>query len=283
MTPGGRRGRSGGEAPYGIVAIASLEMRSGPDHRHELTNQLLLGEAVRRLASREGGRWWHAEGLADGYRGWIRTWGIQPATGDALEAWQSAARARVSVLNATARERPRGSVATTPLPWRARVAVTGTRGGWTRLALPAGGEAWVERSQVAREGTPPPTLAQRLDTLWGIPYLWGGRTAAGLDCSGFTQQVLGEQGWRLPRDAHEQWETSRPLRSARAARPGDLLFFSSGGGRVGHVGIWVGGGHFAHARGVVRINSLDPKNPLCDKELMAQFVGFGRPVVRGLI
>jgi len=268
------------DAPFGIVAIASLEMRSGPDHRHELTNQLLLGEAVRRIATRENGRWWHVEGIADGYRGWIRTWGVVPASAESVESWQCAARGRVKALSATVRPRPRSRTAVTPLPWRARVAVSGRRGGWVRIAMPGGAGGWVEADTVATDGTPPPTIAARLATLWGVPYLWGGRTAAGLDCSGFTQQVLGEQGWRLPRDAHEQWESARPLASAREARPGDLVFFSNGGPRVGHVGIWLGQGRFAHARGVVRINSLDLRSPLCDKELRSQLHGFGRPVLR---
>jgi cell wall-associated NlpC family hydrolase len=120
-------------------------------------------------------------------------------------------------------------------------------------------------------------LASRIRGLLGVPYFWGGRTAAGFDCSGFTQQVLAEQGIALPRDAWQQFRTSSPLRNCEVQRTGDLVFFGNPGQRPSHVGIALGGGYYAHARGRVLIGSLEPSNPLCDSRLLDQLIAVRRP------
>ena len=268
------------DPPFGIVSIASLDLRVAPDHRSELASQLLLGEAVRRLGTRGGGAWWRVEGLADGYRGWVRSWGLAPATAAGLMAWVGAASGRVRSLVVAARARPGGGATVGPLYWNSRVGLGERSGGWRRVVLPTGRRAWVEARAVASGSAEPPRLVDRLATLSGIPYLWGGRTPTGFDCSGLTQQVLAEQGWRLPRDAHEQWAACRRVPSPGQARPGDLIFFASGKGPVGHVGLWLGGGLYAHSRGAVGRASLSPDNRLYDKELAGQFQSLGRPVLR---
>jgi len=119
----------------------------------------------------------------------------------------------------------------------------------------------------------------RIRSLLGTPYLWGGRTPAGYDCSAFVQQVLLEQGIALPRDAHEQSLACRPLREGEQEAFGDLAFFSvRRKGRMGHVGLALGGGWFAHARGVVRVDSMEASNRLHPKDLAAQFRGWYRPL-----
>jgi cell wall-associated NlpC family hydrolase len=111
----------------------------------------------------------------------------------------------------------------------------------------------------------------------GAPYLWGGRTPLGFDCSGFVQQTLAAVGVRVPRDAHDQYLACRRLGRSRTPRLGDLLFFARRGRRMSHVGIVLGGGVFAHARGKVGINSLDSSNPLYDKSLANTLRAAGRP------
>lgn len=110
----------------------------------------------------------------------------------------------------------------------------------------------------------------RIRTLLGVPYLWGGRTPMGMDCSAFAQLVLAEQGIALPRDARQQFRAGRRRRRDEAPALGDLVFFGNPGQVVSHVGIALGDGYFAHCRGYVRINSLDKDNPLYDKVLARQ-------------
>jgi cell wall-associated NlpC family hydrolase len=123
-----------------------------------------------------------------------------------------------------------------------------------------------------------PKLLARVRGLLGVPYFWGGRTALGFDCSGFTQQVLAEQGVALPRDAWQQFRRARALPRGEQARIGDLIFFAAPRSRPSHVGIALGAGYYAHARGKVTVGSLDESNPLCDRQLLDQFVAARRPV-----
>jgi cell wall-associated NlpC family hydrolase len=120
-------------------------------------------------------------------------------------------------------------------------------------------------------------LIARVRSLLGVPYLWGGRTALGFDCSGFVQQVMAEQGVSLPRDAWQQYRVGRALSSGEHSGPGDLLFFAAPRSRPSHVGIALGGAYYAHARGRVLIGSTDPDNRLCDKELLNQLRAVRRP------
>ncbi|MBI3502778.1 MAG: C40 family peptidase [Bacteroidetes bacterium] len=89
------------------------------------------------------------------------------------------------------------------------------------------------------------------------PYLWGGRSPFGLDCSGFTQMVFKLCGIKLKRDAHQQAEQGTTLSFLEEAKEGDLAFFDNEEGRIVHVGILLGDEKIIHASGKVRIDKLD--------------------------
>lgn len=235
-----------------------------------------MGETVRVLATRTRGPWWRVENHDDGYRGWVRAWGIVPASGRRVAAWRGRARARVVRPYAEARSEPGAGALLSPLFWNGRVIPGIRRGRWARVELPDGRKGWVERSALAIDARPP-SLVRRLRGLLGVPYLWGGRTPLGFDCSGLIQQLFAERGLMLPRDAEAQFRSARRIAAREPLRTGDLVFFGPRRKPVAHVGVLLGGGYYAHARGWVRVNSLDRNNPLCDKGLLAQIRGFGRP------
>lgn len=91
------------------------------------------------------------------------------------------------------------------------------------------------------------------------PYQWGGKSPFGIDCSGLTQQVFRICGYRLKRDAWQQYQQGDAVSSLDAAIPGDLLFFNQDEGKIGHVGILLEGNAFIHASGKVRIDRVDEK------------------------
>jgi len=262
---------------HAVVCLAALDVRRSPDHRSELGSQLLMGEVVRVLAASRDRLWWRVENATDGYRGWARNWGLIRATAARAARWKARATARIVRACVEALSVPRSGVPVSPLFLNSRLIPAGSRAGFRRLELPDGRRAWVPGAAVATGRRPGMDLLRRVRSLLGVPYLWGGRTATGFDCSGFTQQVLVEQRLALPRDAWQQYRVSLSLRAGEDARLGDLVFFGPPRGRASHVGLALGGGYFAHSRGQVRISSLDADNPVCDKDIVPQLMSIRRP------
>jgi len=90
-----------------------------------------------------------------------------------------------------------------------------------------------------------------------VPYLWGGKSSFGIDCSGFTQQVYKLAGYSLPRDASQQAEVGEVLSFIEEAENGDMAFFENDEGKIIHVGLVFDGNKIIHAHGKVRIDTLD--------------------------
>ncbi|MDO8998840.1 MAG: C40 family peptidase [Bacteroidota bacterium] len=93
--------------------------------------------------------------------------------------------------------------------------------------------------------------------LINAPYLWGGKSPFGIDCSGFTQIVYKLNGYKLPRDASQQVELGTPLSFVEEAEAGDLAFFDNEEGNIVHVGILLDNQQIIHASGSVRIDKFD--------------------------
>lgn len=265
-------------AGCGIVTIASADLRRSPRHDSELRSQLLLGEVVRVLGRRAVRGWIWAAAPPDGYEGWIRTWAIAPAGAIEARRWSRRAHAIVGVPIATLRAAHPGAGVLMPVFLGSRLVPVRVAGRRMTVRLPDGRLGVLPVGAVTRGRSVPIDLARRLETLMGVPYLWGGRTPAGFDCSGLTQVALAEQGCHLPRDARDQARASRPLRRGESGQAGDLLFFARPKEPISHVGILIGRGTYVHCRGCVRINSLDPNNPLCDKDLLSQVRDIRRPI-----
>jgi len=152
--------------------------------------------------------------------------------------------------------------------------ITERRQSWLRVLLPDGLNGWVPENAC----TAPPHLNREnmlayAHTFLGVPYYWGGKTSKGFDCSGFVQLIHKMFGKVLRRDANMQYQDAHPISSdPLQGQPGDLLFFAENGAKITHVGFSLGKGKILHARGLVRINSLNPEDADFDSGLLKDFV-----------
>jgi len=265
-----------------VVVIAALDLRRRPDHRSELRSQLLLGESVTVLSTTRGGKWARVENDSDRYRGWVRTWGLRSLTPEEARRWASDAGWRVATRYVELRARPGAGATITPLFWNSPLASSGASSRFRKVRLPDGAEGWLAREHLRPRDRRAGSLGRLVRGFWGVPYLWGGRTPLGFDCSGFVQQTLAGMGVYLPRDADQQFHACRILSRPDRAERGDLLFFGRRGKPMTHVAIALGKGLYAHSRGTVRVNSLVPGKQLYDKSLSETLRAAGRTRSQGV-
>ncbi|APD08224.1 dipeptidyl-peptidase [Flavobacteriaceae bacterium UJ101] len=119
------------------------------------------------------------------------------------------------------------------------------------------GEKYQIEADIISDIQPKDCVVELAHLYLNTPYLWGGKSIFGIDCSGFTQQVYKMCGIIIPRDAFQQAELGTPLSFIEEAEPGDLAFFDNEEGHIIHVGIVLSENRIIHAHGKVRIDHLD--------------------------
>jgi cell wall-associated NlpC family hydrolase len=232
----------------------------------DVVTQAILGTNLVIEASQEG---WHDVLLPDQARGWIQ--GHQVRTyAPAEPPYASAGQvAEVHNLMAFLYPEPDGTAHAPALQVTigARLELADVREDWVGVALPSGAVCWMRRGDgtITDAGSPRPrhSVEQVIRTarrFLGLPYLWGGTTPLGIDCSGFVQLVYGLNGVRLLRDSRIQYTQPDLAPVEREElQAGDLLFF--GQERISHVGLYLGAGEFIHATShqtpVVQISHLE--------------------------
>lgn len=246
------------------VAASVAEVRRTPSHAAEQVTQALQGEILEPLLHEEG---WVLARLPDDYVGWIRDWHVRIVPVQEARRFESRTDARIAVPWCAVLESPvEGADPVAETLLGTRVAVHGRTPGWVAIELPAGCTGHVHET-VLRSGADAwpariPSILALLRRFVGVPYVWGGRSPKGFDCSGLVQFVFGLHGIALPRDSDEQARCGVAVTEPAA---GDLLFF--GRESISHVAVALDADVFLHARGQVRCNALSPDAPLHDPEL----------------
>lgn len=294
----------GPESPAALVRRVVADLFRRPDGLAERLNQALLGDAVRILEERDG--WARVQLVRDGYLGWMQAEALAPRTPQACRDFLAGCRHMIRPALADAYAQPvEGARKVGMLPLGLKVRLEEERGGFAALALPDGRTWWVRReSLLPSEAWPRPDAdgvrfcLDLVRGLVGVPYLWGGCTPFGYDCSGLTQVFWSLMGVHLPRDADQQYGKGTAVAvgpDGRGAQPGDLLFFGTPGNpetgappRVPHVALSLGGAAILHANGTswsLTCNSLAEADPDFRPDLRASLLGarrFGAPwAVRG--
>jgi len=273
------------DTPWGLVRRAFANLRRTPGNGAELLAQGLFGEPVELLKHEPQDDWCFVR-LADGYLGWMAGSGLYECDRETAQAYRASATALVvAELPATfsgwvvaGGNEPEG-LRSGRLPFGVPVAVAERHLGMVRVNWEGEPPLWVcESDLIPMSRRPRPDaagMARALDLMGrfiGVPYLWGGETPLGFDCSGFAQTMMEFMGLRVPRDADLQCFAGRSVEGQ--PRPGDLLFFGSKPseapeverwGAITHVVVSLGGTEFIHSTQVlwgVQRNSLDPSSPI---------------------
>lgn len=229
----------------GVVSKSMAALRREPTHTSEMVNQLLFGETFD-MVERQGG-WLKVKGHTDGYSGWMDE--------------------RLSL------QLPDNSPIFTDKPkiasrlFRAKAA-----SGFTTYLCP-GSQLHSFDGKTFRNGSssfvcmdtpfaklpdnPRKKILALSTTFMDAPYLWGGRSLFGVDCSGLVQVVFEIAGTMLPRDACDQAGIGQTIEFANEAKPGDLAFFDDENGVITHVGIVAENATIIHCSGFVRVDRFD--------------------------
>ncbi len=274
------------DTPWALLNRGVTDLRRAPDNHAERVSQVRMGEALRVLE--ESGEWAYVQVVHDGYLGWLHQAALWRSSAAAVHDYTARCTNWVRVpLARFYTALADGASPLGQLPLGVTLPSLGTAAGWTALLLPDGRVGHVMGDAVAPAEARPTAdsagIAVALALIRqqiGVPYLWGGRTPFGFDCSGLAQTFYGLLGVSIPRDADQQFDAGQPVDGPAAA--GDLYFFGDAGPdrpRVTHVGIALGDEEVIHATGetwCVTINHLAPGAPDYHARLHARCLGIRR-------
>jgi len=272
---------------FAIVSISVANLRAKPGHPFEMVTQATLGTPVNVLRKEKG---WYLVQTPDKYIAWTESGGIRLMNKEKRDQWQA--------MKKVIYVKPYGFAYTgentdtqtiSDLVYGDVLAFQKEKDGFTETLFPDGRigyipspeimtyKAWTASRQPTQEN-----LVSASKKLMGIPYLWGGTSFKGVDCSGFTRTLYFMNGLILPRDASQQVKIGDEIDTRdgwHRLQPGDLLFFGIPARdgkpeRVIHVGMWLGGEHdeFIQSASRVKISSFDPSAPNYDETELHRFL-----------
>jgi len=220
---------------FGICALSIVPLRGEPSDKSEMVSQLLYGDTFRVLERTK--KWTQIETTFDSYKGWIDT--KQTREFD----WKNLPEKLTFSSDLVEHIIEENNQLTT-------IVLGSDVSHLKRLNHRHEGNTY--------SGKLPKNKLVEISLMYlNSPYLWGGKTPFGIDCSGLTQMVYKLGGYPLPRDAWQQANVGETLSFIEESEPGDLAFFDNSDGKIVHVGIILSEHQIIHAHGKVRIDKLD--------------------------
>jgi SH3-like domain-containing protein len=256
-----------GDKTWALVKLSVSNLRAKPDDAAELVSQAMMGTPLKVLDYKD--KWYRVQ-TPEHYIGWMDAAGLQRFTAKELEHWKNSNRYlfnRISGCLFDAPGKKAGVVSDVVVGDLFEVEKEEKR--FLKVRIPDGRAGYVRKTDCisfddwSNQETNVQEMLSVAGQMMGFPYLWGGTSSKGVDCSGFVKLTFYTRGIILARDASQQAKYGDPVDFSKRDNllPGDLLFFGRSAQRITHVGIYLGKGDFIHSSGRVHIGSIDPNDP----------------------
>jgi gamma-D-glutamyl-L-lysine dipeptidyl-peptidase len=254
---------------YGLVEVSVCNIRYSPKHSGEMASQALMGTPLRILEKEDNG--WLLVQTPDQYISWVDRGAITMMNKEGIDRWKMAQKVIYTRAYGSAySEANEESATVSDLVAGCMMELIAEVGDFYQVQFPDLRQGYVSKHEannynqwLTGVGATEENLVKTSKRMMGIPYLWGGTSFKGVDCSGFTKTVYFLNGIVLPRDASQQvsiGETIDKTGNWSELKAGDLLFFGEkredGSEKVVHVAMWLGNGEYIHASDKVRVNSM---------------------------
>ena len=224
---------------YGICNLSIVPLRNEPEDTSELVSQVIYGDFFKVLEQRK--QWSRIRLAFDKYEGWVDNKQYVDISEDQYKSLNKEAPKLSTDLVEFIEDENKQLFPIT---------IGSSLNGLALLSHKYDGNSIDKRIEKSN-------IIQTAFTFLNSPYLWGGKTPFGIDCSGFTQMVYKLNGYKLLRDASQQATQGEALSFIEESEPGDLAFFDNHEGIIIHVGIIMKDNYIIHAHGKVRIDRLD--------------------------
>ena len=231
---------------YGICNLSIVPLRIEPSDKSEMVSQVLFGEHFKVLEIQK--KWSKIQIAFDNYEGWIDTNQYLPLSEENYFEIEQSNNAFAGELIDFVTDENESFLTIT---------IGASLPCYKAKTLKLGLVNYRYEGQVFTGKQPKETLIEMAIKFLNAPYLWGGKTPFGIDCSGFTQMVYKLCGYKLLRDAGQQATQGEALSFIEESEPGDLAFFDNEEGVIVHVGIIMKDNYIIHAHGKIRIDRID--------------------------